>query len=333
MKKKIFAVLFSAIMMMSLATVSVSAVDNGDEVHPGKPHIVEYRRYDDTHHYKVCVIEGCNYKTSKQDCRGGQASCHYKAVCDVCKTEYGDYIHSYFYRTSKDYLTHTITCNVTGCEYSEKEYCVYKDGVCKLCSRKQPEIDVLDGVNDILNKKAGEVVLLYPDGTIVPMEYFEAAIKKKVGFYVDYAEYEWEISNVTLARNMDLSVKSGMDFVVEQSLLKSLKGENASVIQTEHEGEFGFDGTLTYKINKKYGNKYLNLYYYDCEARKVTYKGSTRVGAYGYLYLPLTHGGTYILNITDAPVSSKKLELVSNGSAVIGDLSAGESIKVEEIVL
>lgn len=318
MKKKIFAVLFSAIMMMSLATVSVSA--NDDECHPDKPHIVEYRRYDDTHHYKACTIEGCTYTTSKEECYGGTADCKNKAICNKCGMKYGDYEHSLVYVKNKDNTTHTAKCDKESCNFTEKQYCIYENDECKLCSREKPEVDILDAVNKILNKKSGQTLVLYPNKTIIPVEYLEAAIKNKADFYVNYTTYEWQISNVRLARNLDLSIKTEMGYLVEQNTLKSLKGDNTNVIQIQQEGDLGLKGILRYRVDKKYSKKYVNLYHYNLETKKLTYKGSTEVSPYGFFYLPFTQGGVYVLNITNKPVSNN----------LFGDLSAGESATVVE---
>ena len=321
MKKKILAVLFSVAMTMSIATLSVSA--EGNKCPSGEGHTLEFRRYDDNHHYEVCIIEGCTYKTSKEECYGGISTCKTKAECSECKTEYGKYNHFLAYKKNSDNTTHTAICDRAFCNFKEKEYCSYKDGECEFCFRKEPEVDILDAVNKISTKKKGQSLVVYPDGTNIPMEYLEAAIKNKADFYVNYTTYEWQISNVRLARNLDLSIKTEMGYLVEQNTLKSLKGDNTNVIQIQQEGDLGLKGILRYRVDEKYSEKYVNLYHYNCETKKLTYKGSAEVSPYGFFYLPFTQGGVYVLNITNKPVSNN----------LFGDLSAGESIKLEETVL
>ena len=318
MKKKIFSMLLSGVMIMSTAAVSVSA--NDDECHPGRLHNVEYVKYDDTHHYKVCTIDGCTYKTSVEECRGGYADCLNRAMCEVCKKDYGDYSHPLFYKKNDDNTTHTASCNRTFCSYTKKEYCTYKDGECEFCHREQPEVDILKTVDEILNKKSGQTLVVYPNKTIIPKEYLEAAIKSKASFYVNYGEYEWELSNVTSARDTDISIKEDMNYIVEQSLFKSLKGDNSNVIRIVQDGNLGFKGVLRYKLDKKYADKYINLYYYNSGTKKLELKGSAEISAYGYTYLTFTHGGVYVLNITDKAAAKGFVE----------DFSAGESATVVE---
>ena len=44
---------------------------------------------DGTHSIR-CAVENCNYAISTDKCSGGTATCSDKAVCDVCKTAYGE---------------------------------------------------------------------------------------------------------------------------------------------------------------------------------------------------------------------------------------------------
>ncbi len=44
---------------------------------------------DGTHSY-YCTVDGCGYKLKTEKCSGGTATCSDKAVCSVCKGEYGE---------------------------------------------------------------------------------------------------------------------------------------------------------------------------------------------------------------------------------------------------
>lgn len=45
---------------------------------------------DGTHHWKKCQNEGCDAATEKEAHKGGEATTTKRAVCEVCRAEYGD---------------------------------------------------------------------------------------------------------------------------------------------------------------------------------------------------------------------------------------------------
>lgn len=78
---------------------------------------------DDTHSVK-CARENCDYATDAEECSGGTATCKDKAVCDVCKTAYGELTAHTYDDTKWEYQddatctedgTEKNTCTVEGC--------------------------------------------------------------------------------------------------------------------------------------------------------------------------------------------------------------------------
>ena len=67
--------------------------------------------YDGDHHWHVCTI--CNAELDKAEHSGGTATCQAKAICDVCKAEYGTTTDHTFISKHDD-TQHWKECNACG---------------------------------------------------------------------------------------------------------------------------------------------------------------------------------------------------------------------------
>ena len=67
--------------------------------------------YDGTYHWHVCTI--CNAELDKAEHSGGTATCQAKAICDVCKAEYGAKTNHTFI-SKHDNTQHWKECNACG---------------------------------------------------------------------------------------------------------------------------------------------------------------------------------------------------------------------------
>lgn len=70
---------------------SISYSNDSTKVHVTKPeHIFEKLEYDGTSHWYSCANDGCSATNGKENHKGGTATYFNKAVCEVCKQEYGE---------------------------------------------------------------------------------------------------------------------------------------------------------------------------------------------------------------------------------------------------
>ena len=53
-------------------------------------HTYEWQSNGDGTHIRYCTVDGCSVSESG-DCAGGKATCTSKAICEYCKTEYGEF--------------------------------------------------------------------------------------------------------------------------------------------------------------------------------------------------------------------------------------------------
>ena len=72
--------------------------------------------YDGDHHWHVCTI--CNAELDKAEHSGGTATCQAKAICDVCKAEYGTTT-AHTFISKHDNTQHWKECSICGAIDSE----------------------------------------------------------------------------------------------------------------------------------------------------------------------------------------------------------------------
>ena len=80
----------------------------------------EWQSNGDSTHTRYCTVTGCNgYETD--DCAGGTATCTSKAICEYCKTEYGEV------DSANHDLVNTPAKDATAAETGNQEYWHCKD--------------------------------------------------------------------------------------------------------------------------------------------------------------------------------------------------------------
>ena len=80
-------------------------------------------------------------------------------------------------------------------------------------------------------------------------------------------------------------------------------GTGSLELSLNHEGEFGFEGTLTVALGSEYAGQYANLYYYNKAAGKMELVGSYAIDANGNAALTFTHASDYVIVMDQANYS------------------------------
>ena len=229
------------------------------------------------------------------------------------------------FASGKEYIL--ATWQTTSSEYSIKNDGSSSGGGSSSSSssttKKEEKVDVKEETEKIEDAEKGEKVEVKIEGTVVPEDYIETAMKNDAIVIVSYGEYEWQISDVTDPKAVDLSIDTNAVGKIKKEIVQTLEGDNTNVIDIKHNGNLGFKGTLKYNVKKENAGKYVNLYYYNIETGKLELQGSTKIDEKGFVHLPFTHCSTYVLNITSDPAASTLFE----------DLAAGEGVTAEEIIL
>ena len=127
----------------------------------------------------------------------------------------------------------------------------------------------------------------------------------------------WTINgkDVENPKTIDMGVKKGTRIPVK--VINEVTGESEYIeITLSHNGDFGFKAVLTVDMGKNNKGNFANLYYYN--GKEMDIICSDEIDENGKADLTFTHASEYVIVIDDTDHT---------------DLSAGESIKVEEIML
>lgn len=191
--------------------------------------------------------------------------------------------------------------------------------------------DINDTVNKITaidqssDKKNNEVVISMIDNnkiaTVIPTGILEAAKGKDVDvtFDMNVQEkngYSWTINGKDIdsisKEEINLEVTVDVDVASDKVLKELTKGNKDSMqIALTHDGEFGFDATLTLNVGKDKKNQYVNLYWYK-DNGEVELIEAAKVNKEGLVELNFKHASNYILVYDNVDRTAVKSETPKN---------------------
>lgn len=193
-------------------------------------------------------------------------------------------------------------------------------------SDESPNIEGKNGkkgwsaISDVIeDTKAGEkIVVDMNDATELPKNILEEIEGKDIAIVLNMDNgFIWTINgkDVENPKTIDMGVKKGTR--IPAKVINEVTGESEYIeITLSHNGDFGFKAVLTVDMGKNNKGNFANLYYYNGKAMDIIC--SDEIDENGKADLTFTHASEYVIVIDDTDHT---------------DLSAGESIKVEEIVL
>lgn len=163
--------------------------------------------------------------------------------------------------------------------------------------------EIADVVADVEAAEKGETVVVevQEDGTIAA-DILEAAKENEVVIKVETPTYTWVIDGATIGDDIaavNLEVEIGGTSVVPANVLSTVEKENYVALSLAHDGAFGFDATLSFKIDAKYAGKEAALYYYNTTTGKLELQGKVVVGKNGEVAYDFDHASDYIIAINE----------------------------------
>lgn len=175
---------------------------------------------------------------------------------------------------------------------------------------------ILDVIED--TKEGEKVVIDMNDATEIPRNILSEIKGKDITIVLNMDNgFIWTINgkDVENPETIDMGVKKGTRIPVK--VINEVTGESEYIeITLSHNGDFGFKAVLTVDMGKNNKGNFANLYYYN--GKEMDIICSDEIDENGKADLTFTHASEYVIVIDDTDHT---------------DLSAGESIKVEEIVL
>ena len=177
---------------------------------------------------------------------------------------------------------------------------------------------ILDVIED--TKEGEKVVIDMNDATELPKNILKEIKGKDITIVLNMDNgFIWTINgkDVENPKTIDMGVKKGTRIPVK--VINEVTGESEYIeITLSHNGDFGFKAVLTVDMGKNNKGNFANLYYYNKFEEETEIVSSDEIDENGNADLTFTHASEYVIVIDDTDHT---------------DLSAGESIKVEEIML
>lgn len=206
---------------------------------------------------------------------------------------------------------------------------------------KLPDIAVDRIVQTINSAEPGEAFEITMGAkTVISKEILEAAKGKDVTLILKMEGYTWTINGMDIQaadlRDIDLRVIKYTSNI-PSSTVQALSGGNPTMqITLVHEGDFGFQATLTIDIGAEHSGKYGNLFYHD-SAGKMVFIDAGPVDANGNVSLTFSHASDYLIVIADRMMSQADVpeglmpagggDISQNGSlSAANDNAAGKSV-------
>ena len=152
--------------------------------------------------------------------------------------------------------------------------------------------------------------------TVIPTEILEAAKGKDVDVRFDMNGYSWTINGKDIdsisKEEINLEVTVDVDVASDKVLEELTKGNKDSMqIALTHDGEFGFDATLTLNVGEDKKNQYVNLYWYK-DNGEVELIEAAKVDEEGKVKLNFKHASKYILVYDNVDRTAVKPETPKN---------------------
>ena len=131
---------------------------------------------------------------------------------------------------------------------------------------------------------------------------------KDVDLTLEGEDYSWTINGKdieeSLPDDIDLSIIFYTENIPEQKVESKLnehhgKHHEAFQFTIKHNGKFGFNAILTFKVDDKHAGKITNIYYYNEETGEFELITSAEVNENGEVKAPMHHASDYLVVIED----------------------------------
>lgn len=151
------------------------------------------------------------------------------------------------------------------------------------------------------------------DATVIPAEILNAIKDYNESLVDDYqvdpiaftivlkmGDYTWKLTNITGFAPVDLGIDFEASNTDKNVIDKVAEGDDYITFEIGHDGNFGFDGELTFKVDTKYADKTATLYWDNNGTLEKV--GTCTVAADGAVKYAFTHASDYVLVFEDTAV-------------------------------
>lgn len=180
------------------------------------------------------------------------------------------------------------------------------------------EVDGTDEVweeiaEEMSEKKDGETVAikLPAAATEIPANLLESVQGKDVEVEIKLENgVTWCINGLSVRdpKAINLGVTINSNSIPRDALTNVPNGVHNIEVSLEHDGDLGFDATLTFDFDERYNNFYSNLYFYNPDSDDFEFMGAATIhnGKAGHGF---SHASDYIIIVDEENLGKKVVEI------------------------
>ena len=136
---------------------------------------------------------------------------------------------------------------------------------------------------------------------------------------------KWTIKADSLSSDMASAINMNVEIVQEviaKDVIDVVAGENEYMeLSLSHDGEFGFEATLTVPVEDKYVGQTANLFYFNEKTKMLEFQMAAPVDENGNIQLVFHHASDYVIVFAENSLAALAMELEPLGENVQTDVT------------
>jgi len=179
------------------------------------------------------------------------------------------------------------------------------------------DLDKLAENPDVLDALSGletplEATINMNGATELPSEMIALIAGKNINLILDMGNgIQWTINGNSVTGedfgDIDLGVSIDSD-AIPVDVVNEISGEHYNMsIEIAHDGEFGFEATLSINMKEENAGYYANLFYYNEETEALEFLNCAQIDDKGKVALTFTHASAYTIVVSEEPMNADNL--------------------------
>ena len=145
---------------------------------------------------------------------------------------------------------------------------------------------------------------------------------------------KWTINSESLNDGMASAINMNAEIVqevIEKEVIESVtSGEEYMELSLSHDGEFGFEATLTIPVEEKYVGQIANLFYFNEKTGELEFQMDTPVDTEGNIQLFFNHASDYVIVFSQSSMAEDVTNLNVTSESDVEETSKDISVTEEQ---
>ncbi len=214
------------------------------------------------------------------------------------------------------------------------------EGMTKNQSREYVEVDLMSLLventpKEEPTKEKEDIILELAKNTEVSQHILKMARNYGVDMQIGLSNgLTWEIFSTTMEEILPEQLNMGAEItenIIPRKLVEMVSRDTDYLeLSLEHQGEFGFEASLTIPGQESRQGKVANLYYYNPQENQLEFIMATEVTKEGNILLTFTHASEYLIVFADTSLEQDKIIAEDTKTAEEIEEIAEENKEVKE---